>query len=151
MIRLPLLLDSSLHIWNFWLFFIVTGISNSKYGETSIMSSRLAPSLFTSSCSPMNNATHALSSAANHGDHQSPIPHKNAHIYILCLNSVIETKYNSNETMLCRHAMLVNIFPPLGLAGLANAFYLPRFFFATDLVPTGTRSFAKKTSVNKKP
>ena len=42
--------------------------------------------------------------------------------------------------------MVVNIFPPLGLA---NAFYLPRFF-ATDLVPTGTRSFAKKTSVNKK-
>ena len=48
--------------------------------------------------------------------------------------------------MLCRHAMVVNVFPPLGLA---NAFYLPRFF-ATDLVPTGTRSFAKKTSVNKK-
>ena len=141
MIRLPLLLDSSLHIWNFWRFFIVTGISNPKYGETSITSSRLAPSLFTSSCSPMNNATHALSSAANHGDHQSPIPDKNAHIYILCLNSIIETKYNSNETKLCRHAMLANIFPPLGLA---NAFYLPRFFFATDLVPTGTRSFAKK-------
>ena len=102
--------------------------------------------------------------------------------------------------MLCRHAMVVNVFPPLGLArgvrsgsfniserddkreqvstilvnisvneavvrqdytalglawlsvrilGLANAFYLPRFF-ATDLVPTGTRSFAKKNSVNKK-
>ena len=42
--------------------------------------------------------------------------------------------------------MVVNVFPPLGLA---NAFYLPRFF-ATDLVPTGTRSFDKKTSVNKK-
>ena len=48
--------------------------------------------------------------------------------------------------MLCRHAMVVNVFPPLGLA---NAFYLPPSF-ATDLVPTGTRSFAKKTSVNKK-
>ena len=33
--------------------------------------------------------------------------------------------------------------------GPGNAFYLPRFFFAKDRVPVGTRSVEKKTEVNK--
>ena len=44
--------------------------------------------------------------------------------------------------MLCRHAMVVNVFATLW--SLAYAFYWTSFFFATDLVPTGPRSFAKK-------
>ena len=87
---LPLLLDSSLHFWNFSRFFIVTDISDPKYGETSIISLRLAPSLFILSCSPMNNAIHALYSAGNHADHQNPTPHK-LHVcrYILNLNYLL--------------------------------------------------------------